>query len=55
MYRQIDVNDKKKTFQREECLTFAEALKLYTLNAAYVCGMEKQLGFIIVHIFKIHS
>ena len=40
--------DSSDVFKREECLTFSEALWLYTIGGAYACGMEHLLGRIEV-------
>jgi hypothetical protein len=36
--------DPATVYRPEECLTFAQALDLYTVGAAYACGEEKRLG-----------
>lgn len=38
------VQDPATVYRPEERLTFAQALDLYTVGAAYACGEEKRLG-----------
>lgn len=44
MRHSLDVQDPATVYRPEERLTFAQALHLYTLGAAYACGEEHRLG-----------